>query len=288
MELRHLRYFLTVAEEGHFGRAAEKLHIVQSALSMQIQALEQELGGKLLERTSRKVELTEAGQLFKASAIRILEQADFAKEQAQRALQGELGAVRIAMVGNACMSEQFIADLKTFHQHYPDVELQIEELSTSQQLQKLLNNEIDIGYTPFYQSHEQVNVEEIEQWTIYLALPEHHPLAAQETVRLEQLRNEPFIMYGVKRLEGLLNQALGQEIHIAHRATTPMGVLALVASGLGVTVIADKLTKFNKKGVVTLPLSLPNPLPKIGFHRISRKEYNSPAVEAFLQITQQH
>ena len=95
MDLRHLRYFLAVAEEGHFGRAAQRLHIVQSALSMQIRSLEEELGGPLFLRTSRRVELTEAGALLRAEAQRTLDQAAHAQQVVQRSLRGEMGTVRI-------------------------------------------------------------------------------------------------------------------------------------------------------------------------------------------------
>jgi len=101
MDLRQLRYFLAVAKEKHFGRAAQALNIVQPALSMQIRALEEDLGGALFERTSRRVELTEAGKVFETQARRTLEQAEFTRESTQRALRGETGIVRIGFAGNA-------------------------------------------------------------------------------------------------------------------------------------------------------------------------------------------
>ena len=104
MDLRHLRYFLAVAQEGHFGRAAEKLNIVPPALSMQIKALEEELGGPLFIRTSRKVELTEAGKLLQTEAQRTLEQAEHARLTVQRSMRGETGLVRVGFAGNAVFS----------------------------------------------------------------------------------------------------------------------------------------------------------------------------------------
>src|SRR3977135_156950 len=114
MELRHLRYFLAVAEEGHFGRAAQRLHIVQPALSMQIRALEAELGPPLFERTSRQVLLTEAGVLFRVEAERTIQQAARAKDVAQRAARGEVGSVRIGFVGNASFGGKLAADRSSF------------------------------------------------------------------------------------------------------------------------------------------------------------------------------
>lgn len=118
MELRHLRYFLAVAEEGHFGRAAERLNIVPPTLSMQIKALEEELGGPLFLRTSRKVELTEAGRLLQVEAQRTLDQAENARLAVQRSIRGESGRVRVGFAGNAVFSGKLTADLREFRQAY--------------------------------------------------------------------------------------------------------------------------------------------------------------------------
>lgn len=114
MDLRHLRYFLAVAQEGHFARAAERLNIVPPALSMQIRALEEELGGPLFVRTSRKVELTEAGRILQIEAQRTLEQAAFARETVQRSIRGETGCVRVGFAGNAVFSGKLTNDLRAF------------------------------------------------------------------------------------------------------------------------------------------------------------------------------
>src|SRR5579871_2599117 len=115
MDLRHLRYFLAVAEEGHFGRAARRLNIVQPALSMQIRALEEELGGPLFLRTSRRVELTEAGMLLREEARRTLDQAEHTRLTVQRSIRGETGNVRVGFAGNAVFSGKLINDLREFH-----------------------------------------------------------------------------------------------------------------------------------------------------------------------------
>ena len=121
MDLRHLRYFLAVAKEGHFGRAAERLHIVQPALSMQVRALETELGVTLFERTSRRVLLTEAGALFRVEAERTVQQAARAKDVAQRAGRGEVGSVRIGFVASAAFAGKVAADLSALRLRYPAV-----------------------------------------------------------------------------------------------------------------------------------------------------------------------
>ena len=148
MDLRHLRYFLAVAEEGHFGRAAQRLHIVQPALSMQIKALEEELGGPLFVRTSRKVELTDAGRLLQVEAQRTLEQADHARLTVQRSLRGETGHVRVGFAGNAVFSGKLTNDLRAFRRTYPDAELVVNEVAPLQQADAILAGQLDVGYTP--------------------------------------------------------------------------------------------------------------------------------------------
>ena len=146
MDLRHLRYFLSVAEEGHFGRAAKRLHIVQPALSMQIRALEAELGATLFERTSRRVLLTEAGTLFRIEAERTLQQAARAKEVAQRAGRGEVGSVRIGFVGNAAFAGKLASDVSSFRLAYPQVDLELTELAPLRQVEAIHSGQLDAGY----------------------------------------------------------------------------------------------------------------------------------------------
>ncbi|EJI6720895.1 LysR family transcriptional regulator, partial [Salmonella enterica] len=148
MELRHLRYFLAVAEEGHFGRAAERLNIVPPALSMQIKALEEELGGPLFMRTSRKVVLTEAGRLLQVEAQRTMDQAENARLAVQRSIRGESGRVRVGFAGNAVFSGKLTKDMRAFRKAYPDAELVAREVAPLLQADAILSGQLDIGYTP--------------------------------------------------------------------------------------------------------------------------------------------
>src|SRR5471030_290914 len=149
MELRHLRYFLAVAEEKHFGRAAERLHIVQPALSMQIRALEEELGGPLFVRTSRRVDLTEAGHLLLAQARSTLAQVEHAKLTVQRVIRGELGSIRLGFAGNAVFSGKLMRDLRAFHKAYPDVELIVREIPPDRKSTRLNSSHLGISYAVF-------------------------------------------------------------------------------------------------------------------------------------------
>ncbi|WP_199406761.1 LysR family transcriptional regulator [Chromobacterium sp. ATCC 53434] len=139
MELRHLRYFLTLADEGHFGRAAEKLHIVQPALSAQIRSLEEELGVTLFARSTRKVELSDAGRILLIEARRTVEQAERAKSVMRRAARGETGVVRIGFVGNAVAAGRLSDDLLAFHAAWPDVAVDLHEMAPAAQLEAILS-----------------------------------------------------------------------------------------------------------------------------------------------------
>ncbi|MBV8885020.1 MAG: LysR family transcriptional regulator [Chroococcidiopsidaceae cyanobacterium CP_BM_RX_35] len=145
MELRHLRYFITVAEELHFSRAAEKLQIAQPPLSQQIRYLEEELGVQLFEHTKRRVQLTYAGQVFLLEARRVLTQLEQAVMMAQRASRGEIGRLGVGV--NATAAQSFLPEiLRVFRERFPDVKLVLHELASHKQAQGIREDHIDIGF----------------------------------------------------------------------------------------------------------------------------------------------
>jgi DNA-binding transcriptional LysR family regulator len=256
MELRHLRYFLAVAEEKHFGRAAERLNIVQPALSMQIRALEDELGGPLFVRTSRRVELTEAGSLLLVEARHTLEQAEYAKMIVKRSLRGEMGCVRVGFAGNAVFSGKLMHDLRTFHRTYPDVELIVREMPPQLQADAILTGQLDIGYTP---DHQKVHVsallaEPVGYWERRVAMSNDHPLAKEARLKVAMLAKEPLIFYDAhdadEHLLNMLSQILGHPANIAHRTSSTLGVLALAAAGLGIALVPEPLEQVPIPGLV--------------------------------------
>lgn len=197
MDLRHLRYFLAVAEEGHFGRAAERLHIVQPALSMQIRALEDELGTALFERSTRKVALTDAGRLLVTEARHTLEQAERAKAVVQRAARGETGVVRIGFVGNAVATGRLSDDLLAFHAAWPDVTLDLHEMAPAAQQEAILAGRLDIGYCPAFDTafDPKLAVRTVGSWAWDVMMSDRHALAKQRSVSVAALADEPFIFY---------------------------------------------------------------------------------------------
>lgn len=255
MELRHLRYFLAVAEEGHFGRAAKRLHIVQSALSMQIRALEEELGGPLFVRTSRRVELTEAGTLFCAEAQRTLAQAAHAQQTVQRAMRGEMGTVRIGFAGNAVFSGRLMAAVRAFKAAYPQAEVVLRELAPQQQVDAIQAGELDVGYAPSHGGQiidESLCFERIGTWPLLVAMPDSHPLVDAKPLQVSMLGDASLIVYAAhgadeNMLRGL-RQALGREPKV-HRTGSTLSLLALVAAGLGVALVPEPLLQVNIPGV---------------------------------------
>jgi DNA-binding transcriptional LysR family regulator len=289
VELRHLRYFLAVAEEGHFGRAAERLHIVQPALSMQVRSLEAELGTALFERTSRRVLLTEAGALFRVEAERTIQQAARAKDVAQRAARGEVGSVRIGFVGNASFGGKLAADLSSFKFAYPKVDIEITELPPLRQVEAILSGHLDVGYTYGFQytQERELAVDRIATWPWILAMRSSHPLIKRAAVSAEDLRGEAFVIYAAHAADDgqvrLLRQLLGEEPRILHHAVNTVTVLTLAAAGMGLALVPASLESVNILNIAYRPLA--------DFQTqhwelvlVSRQKEPSPAVRRFIEI----
>lgn len=288
MDLRHLRYFLAVAEEGHFGRAVERLNIVQPALSMQIRALEEELGGPLFARTSRRVELTEAGKLLQVEAQRTLTQADHARSIVQRSLRGEIGCVRVGFAGNAVFSGKLMKDLRAFRHTYPDAELIIREMPPQAQVDAIMSGQIDIGYAPDHNTMHSptLNCEPIGNWDRVVAMSCDHSLANERRLTTAILAEEPLILYDThdadERLYKTLSRLSGREPHVAHRSTSTLSVLALAAAGLGVALVPEPLAQMAIPGLIYKALNEPELSASLML--LSRADETNGAVRAFLAL----
>jgi DNA-binding transcriptional LysR family regulator len=288
MDLRHLRYFLAVAEEGHFGRAAERLHIVQPALSMQIKALEDELGSPLFIRTSRRVELTGAGELLRVEAERTLAQAARAKSVVQRAARGEIGHLRIAFTGGAAFSGRLSSDLRAFHVRYPEVEIELMELSVVQHAEWLLEDRLDIAYGPALETafDPRIAAVPIATWPWMIAMVEDHRLAAMTSIPSRELRDEGFVLLASEGRDAaqlnVLRRFLGQEPKVAYRVGNAIGVLAIAAAGLALAFVPGTLGAVRIQNIQYRPPSdFDTPT---GLVLLSRADDTSGAVKAFLQL----
>ncbi|OIJ97349.1 LysR family transcriptional regulator [Streptomyces monashensis] len=260
MELRHLRYFVAVAEERHFGRAAARLHVTQSTLSTQVQGLEREVGGPLFSRTSRRVDLTEAGELLLAEAQRTLTQADRALSVARQSISGEIGAVRIGFSGVAVLHGVLTADLHRFHQAHPRVELSLAELPPAAQVQGLRDGTIDIGYSPGLglDCTDDLLVTRRAGTSLSIAMRHDHELAAAASVTTADLANRDLIVFATHEEEGTmlarLGPAPGKHRARVHLVSGTLGVLALAAAGAGVAVVPTATERITLPEITYRPM----------------------------------
>ena len=193
MELRHLRYFIAVAEELHFRRAAERLHMSQPPLSQQIRQLEEEVGAVLLLRNQRKVELTAAGAAFLVRAREILDAVEDAARQARRVQRGEVGRLAVGFVGSAMYS--FVPELlRAFREDKPDVGLRLHELGTTEQLRQLEDGRLDVGFVRLRGSRPGLAFESVLDEEVVVALPDVHPLSQRPLLRLADLEGESLVL----------------------------------------------------------------------------------------------
>lgn len=197
IELRHLRYFIAVAEELHFGRAAERLRISQPPLSQQIQALEEMVGARLLARNNRNVSLTQAGEMFLKEAYQVLDQVGRAAEKAARLDRGELGEMTIGFTSSAPFIGVVSRSLRAFRQHSPQVHIKMREINTKQQIEPLLNGELDLGVMRNTRLPEVLHYQLLLREPLVAVVPEGHPLAETPggALRFQHLAQEPFVFF---------------------------------------------------------------------------------------------
>ncbi len=241
MELRHLRYFIAVAEELGFNKAARRLHISQPPLSKQIQALEEEIGARLLERSRHKVELTEAGEAFLESARDVLARSGRAMDAARRIGRGEMGPLVMGSVPIAAYT-LIPSILVALRRKFPDVEIVFRELDSDLQLRGLLDGTLSAGLVRAPIRHEAITFQNILSEELMAVLPPGHRLAGRRRISLESLRAERFILPGRSSSPGFYDLALaalnraGFSPQNVLRADSVHHQMAYVVAGYGVSV----------------------------------------------------
>ncbi|MBD0263774.1 MAG: LysR family transcriptional regulator [Tolypothrix sp. Co-bin9] len=286
MELRHLRYFVTLAEELHFGRAAERLHIAQPPLSQQIRQLETELGFELFHRTKRKVQLTEAGQVFLDEVQQIFKQLEQAIQVGRQTSRGEMGQLVVGFVSSAPYNI-LPKILRSFRSSVPEVRLELHELTTNEQFRWLRESRIDVGFVrpPV---EDTFNFETIFQESLMVALPDTHLLANNSNVSLRALKSEPFILFPRLLAPGLydliisLCQQAGFSPNVTQEAIQMQTIVSLVAGGLGIAIVPESLQNLQRTGVVYKIIQ--EPTPKTAIAIIWRQNDTSATVQKFLEI----
>ncbi|KUM04516.1 LysR family transcriptional regulator [Chromobacterium subtsugae] len=288
MELRHLRYFLAVAEELHFTRAAERLHIGQPPLSQQIQALEAELGVALFLRHQRKVELTAAGRQFLPRARQILADSAAAMVAARRAANGETGELRIGFTSSLPLTPILHRSLHRYREAYPDVRLTLREMFTAGQFEALEKKQLDLGFVRFNGPTPSplIQVEELHRDRLLAVLPLAHPLSGAASLALADLAREPLIGYPRESGAGLRDVVLqlarqnGLELNVVQEAGEAITQIGLAAAGVGIAILPSPLECVQIPAVRYVPLSDSDAYLAMGI--ATRRDETSPLVAHFL------
>jgi len=256
MELRHLRYFVAVAEEEHFGRAARRLHLSQPPLNRQVHQLEEEIGVALLESTGRGVRLTPAGRAFLDGARATLAESQRAVRSAQLVARGDVGQLNVAFVDNATCTAIVPEVVTRLRARRPDLGIDLQVLSTAAQWEALREGRIDAGFCYDRPDDPAIHAEVIFRDRVVLALPARHPLARKPRLRVRDLAGKPLIAFPRKlspryhdQVFGAL-QARGAVLNVVQESATDATRLSLVASGLGLTLVVESASASRPRRVV--------------------------------------
>jgi DNA-binding transcriptional LysR family regulator len=285
IELRHLRYFVAVAEELHFSRAAKRLRIAQPPLSHQIRQLEQHIGHALFNRNSRTVALTHAGETLLEVARQILKRLEEDVETVRRVGRGEMGSLTVGFIGSAMLTV-LPAILGSYRMKYPQVELRLRELTTSRLVDAIRQGAVDIGFLRDAGPTDGLSVETILAEKYVVALPEKHPLAQRKKVSLIALKQEPLVLFPRelgplawdKTIE--LCELAGFRPKIVQEAAEWLVVLRLVSSGLGISITPACVGMIKAPGVVC-PAITSCPI-STNIELAHRTDYLNPIMNAFL------
>ena len=288
MELRHLRYFVAVGEEQHYGRAALRLRVVQPALSRQIQDLEEEVGFKLFERLPRGVKLSAAGKLFLEDARRILREVNEAAARAERVARGQSGTLRVGFTESASWRGVVPESFRRFREMHPDAELQLQPLPSLVQLEAVRSGRLDAGFLfNMPKADPEVDGRRVAIQRIELAAPRGHPLTKLKQVRLRDLASTSFVWFPRREAPALYDRLMRECFRgglkspsIVQEGKDEATILSLVATGMGVGWVLDTSRWRRPKSVVILSvvdMDLPQEL-SLAWRRDNR----SPLLASFV------
>ena len=290
MELRQLRYFVAVAEERHFGRAAKRLRLSQPPLSAQIKGLEEELGVKLFQRSTRQVALTDAGRTFLERAEGILEAVEEAKEAAKGADEGARGRLEIGFISSATLGLLPPA-IRLFRERFGGVEIELRELTSAQQIDALYAGEIRVGLVRLPLRAPGLRFEPLQEESFLVALPSGHPLEALESVPLEAMVDQPLIFFTRQLMPSLhaqiveLFQRVGAFPNVVQHAVHLQTIVGLVASDVGLAILPEPAERFSREGVVYRSLDAPDATSWVGLAWVEGDE--SKLVKNFVRTVRE-
>jgi len=293
MELRHLRYFVAVGEEQHFGRAAQRLRVAQPALSRQIQDLEDEIGFKLFERLPRGVKISVAGKSFLEDARRILKEVNDATMRASRVANGQSGTLRVGFAESASWHGVVPESFRQFRQRQPNAELQLTPLNSLDQVEAIRSGRLDAGFVfNMPKSNQEFNQVKVAEHNVVLAAPKGHPLFKIKKLRLRDIGDTPFVLFPRREspvyYDRLMHECFRHGLkspRIVQEAVNEATILSLVSHGLGVAFVSDAIRWRCPEGVVILSaadLDVPFPLSLVW-----RKNNISPLLAKFVSDVQQ-
>lgn len=288
METRQLRYFLAVAEELNFGRAASRLHISQPPLTRQIQQMEEDLGVKLFMRTPKGVELTPAGTLLLEDASNILALLQRAQERTRLAGKGYLGRIDVGIFGSA-MLNVIPRLLLTFRNLYPDVVMSLHNLNKAQQIDALRDRRLTIGFNRIIPEFDDIVIERVLTERILVAINRSHKLAYLREIPLSDIAYAPLIVFPNQSRPSFADDIIslchseGFQPQIVQEVEDVVTAVSLVSSGFGISLVPESGANLKLPGVVYRPLKK-DPTPSVDLSCIYRKGDTSPLLHAFLEI----
>lgn len=286
MELRHLRYFVCVAEEKNIGRAALRLHISQPPLTRQIQQLEDQIGVQLFQRTNRGVELTDAGRVLYEDACNILGMTERAIERSNKAAQGLLGRVDVAIFGSGIF-DAIPRLMRTFREEHPEVSIYLHNMVKEEQIDALRHRRITLAFNRLMRPVEGLVSEVLLTEPLYVVLPSDNPLTARTAVSMKELEQTPLVLYPTGARPSFIDvvhdmcRAFDFSPIVAQEVGDVVHAVALVATGYAATLVPRSATTLGLPGLTYRPLHHPS-LAGVDLCCIYREDDDSPILQSLL------
>ena len=287
MEFRHLRYFLVLSDELHFGRAAQRLSITQPPLSLNIQQLESSVGARLFDRDSKGVRLTAAGAAFRDAARALLAKADEAGLLAREVQAGAVGRLRVGFVGSVLFRglPQWV---ERFQASHPRIEVSLSELNSQEQIDALLHDQLDLGFIHTRRVPDALATAFVQAEPFLCCLPAGHALAKRRKIALALLRDEPFVLFSRHASPDYFTRiidlcaAQGFYPRLRHEVRHWLSVVSMVSQGFGVSIVPAPIARSGVAGAVFRPLAEPGAPSEV--HCAWKPEPDVPARRQFIEM----